>query len=331
MVFLDRGVIHRDAGIIDGLVHHAEWVGLRRPLEIVDGIRPVALAGRVDLVDGYDLARLRLRHQLLVMEAPPRGRVAAERLSRMGGVRTGARLDVHDPQLDDVAGLGAAHIDRAGADVHTEALAGAAPQQLAVDRTGAAPVHAFLVLGPQVDALGAGVTLDHPLGVVVGVMGQGFDGYVVAGIDLDDGFEQLAEIAPMDGIGRGRHVMVVRLTLPRRDRLGGGRRDQRHAAGGQRRRAASGHERTLQEAAPFGVEIVEQLLAVELKFRAIAIIACTHWMVSRNWPRTSRSAVFGSKTLPASCSPCANSGGLRWPVEARGTRETALCRDRIRG
>jgi hypothetical protein len=73
------------------------------------------------------------------------------------------------------------------------------------------------------------------------------------------------------------------VTLPRRDRLGGGRRDQRHAAGGQRRRAPRGDERTFQEAAPFGVEIVEQLLAVKLEVRAIAIIACTHRMVSLDW------------------------------------------------
>jgi hypothetical protein len=72
-------------------------------------------------------------------------------------------------------------------------------------------------------ALGAGIALDHALGVVVGVMGQRLDGHVVAGIDLDHGFEQLAEIAPMDGIGRRRHVVMLGLALPRRDRLGGGR------------------------------------------------------------------------------------------------------------
>jgi hypothetical protein len=45
--------------------------------------------------------------------------------------------------------------------------------------------------------------------------------------------------------------------------------------GGQRCRTSSGgNQRAFQEAALFGVKIVEQLLAVELKFRARAIIDC---------------------------------------------------------
>jgi hypothetical protein len=43
--------------------------------------------------------------------------------------------------------------------VHTEALAGAAPEQLAVDRPGAAAIDAFLVLGPQINALDARIAL----------------------------------------------------------------------------------------------------------------------------------------------------------------------------
>ena len=239
----------------------------------------------------------------------------------MGGVRARARLHVHDPQLDHVAGLGVAHVDRAGADVHAETLAGAAPQQLAVDRTGAAPVHALLVLGPQVDALGAGIALDHALGVVVGVMGQRLDGHVVAGIDLDDGLEQLAEIAPMDGVGGGRHVMMLRLALPRRDRLGGGGRDQRHAAGGQGRRASGGDKRAFQEAAPFGVEIVEQLLAVELEVGAIAIIACTHWRSSLEWSTTVNVDCSWVNVLPDACSTCANRDRAgSWAIAPRAPR-----------
>ena len=125
-------------------------------------------------------------------------------------------------------------------------------------------------------------------------MGQRLDGHVVAGIDLDDGFEQLAEIAPMDGVGGGRHVMMLRLTLPRRDRLGGGGRHQRHAAGGQGRRASGGDKRAFQEAAPFGVEIVEQLLAVELEVGAIVIIACTHWRSSLSGRDRQASIACGS-------------------------------------
>ena len=62
----------------------------------------------------------------------------------------------------------------------------AAAQQLAVDRSGAAPVDALLVLGPQEHAFRARIALDHALGVVVGVMGERLDGDEVAGVDLDD-------------------------------------------------------------------------------------------------------------------------------------------------
>src|SRR5258708_15338371 len=138
----------------------------------------------------------------------------------MGRIGAWTRLHVHDAQFDDVAGLGIAHIDRAGADVHAKSFAGAASQQLAVDRTGAAPVHTLLVLGRQIDALGAGIALDHALGVVVGMMGQGLDGDVVAGIDLDDRLAELAEIAPVDGFGGWRPRVMVWLSPPRPPPLG---------------------------------------------------------------------------------------------------------------
>ncbi len=82
----------------------------------------------------------------------------------------------------------------------------------------------------------------------------------------------------MDGLGGRGHVVVVRLALPRRGGLGGRRRGERRASSGQGNRASGRNERAFQEAAPFGVEIVEQPLVVELEFRAIVIIACTHWM-----------------------------------------------------
>ena len=72
----------------------------------------------------------------------------------------------------NVARLGAADIDRSRADMHAKAFAGAAAEQLAVDRSRAATIDAFLVLGPQVDALDPGIALDHALGVVVGVVGD---------------------------------------------------------------------------------------------------------------------------------------------------------------
>src|SRR3954463_9970296 len=90
VVLLDRAVVDRDTGIVDGLVPHAERIGLRRPLKIVDRLRPVSPSGGADLGDGDYTRPLRLGHQLLVVEAPPRARVAAECLSGMGRVRARA-------------------------------------------------------------------------------------------------------------------------------------------------------------------------------------------------------------------------------------------------
>jgi hypothetical protein len=78
VVFLDRAVVDRDARVVDGLVHHPERVGLRRPLKIVDSLRPVALTSGVDLIDSNDFTRLGLSEQFLVVEAPPRRSIAAE-------------------------------------------------------------------------------------------------------------------------------------------------------------------------------------------------------------------------------------------------------------
>jgi hypothetical protein len=108
-------------------------------------------------------------HLPLTAEAPPSRRVAAERLAGVGGVGAGPRLHVDDADFEDIARLGAADRDRSGADVHAEALARAAAEQLAVDWSGAAAIDALLVLGPQEHTFGARIALDHALGVVIGV------------------------------------------------------------------------------------------------------------------------------------------------------------------
>src|SRR5215471_17175952 len=113
----------------------------------------------------------------------------------MSRIRARSGLYVHDAQLDDIAGFGITHVDRAGADVHPESIACAASQQLAIERTGTAPGHALLVLGPQIHAFRTMIDPDHALGVVVGVMIKGLAGDIVTGIDLDDRLEQLTEIA----------------------------------------------------------------------------------------------------------------------------------------
>ncbi len=277
MILLDRRVVDGHAGIVDRLVHDAERIGLRRPAEIVDRLGPVALPAGVDLVDRADLARLRLGDELLVMESPPCRRVAAERLAGIGRVGAGPRLHVDDADFENIAGLGAADRDRPGADVHAEALAGTAAQELAVDGPGAAAVDALLVPGPQEYAFGAGIAFDHALGVVIGMMGQRFDGDVVAGIDLELRLEQLAEIAPMHRVRRRRQIMKGRLARPRRRALCDRGRDQRAAGRCPRSsRATACHEGTLEEAAPFRVELVEQLLTMQFELRTIVIVACAH-------------------------------------------------------
>src|SRR5439155_15069014 len=115
MVFLDRRVIDWNARIVDGFVNYAGGVRLWSPSEIIHGFRPVALAGGVDFVDRDHFARLWLGEQVLIVKAPPCGRVAAESLS--GILRIGARpgCDVDNAQLNHVTLLGAAYVDRTGA------------------------------------------------------------------------------------------------------------------------------------------------------------------------------------------------------------------------
>jgi hypothetical protein len=90
---------------------------------------------------------------------------------------------------------------------------------IAFNGAGAATVHAFFVFGPEIDALRTGIALDHPIGVIVRMMSQSFNGDVVAGIDLHGGLEQLAKIAPVNGLSRGGEIMVVGSALARRHGL----------------------------------------------------------------------------------------------------------------
>ena len=116
-------MVDRHARIVDDLVHDAEGIGLRDPAEIVDRLRPIALAAGVDFIDRADLARLRFGEQIAVVETPPRCGVAAERLAGVSGIGTRPRLHVDDADFENVARLGAADIDRSGADMDAEAFA----------------------------------------------------------------------------------------------------------------------------------------------------------------------------------------------------------------
>ena len=171
VVLLDRGVIDGHAGIVDGLVNDAGRIGLRRPREIIHGFRPVAFTSGIDLIDRDHFARPGLGEQVLVVKAPPCGGVAAESLAGILRIGARSRRDVDNAQLDHVAFLGAAHIDRAGADMHAKALTSATPKQRGVHRSGPAPVDTLLFLGPQKHAFGTGIALHHALGVVIGMVG----------------------------------------------------------------------------------------------------------------------------------------------------------------
>ena len=169
-------MVDRHARIIDDVVNDAEWIGLWHPTEIVDRLRPVALPASVDFVDCADLARLWFRKQIFVVETPPRRRITPERFASVCRISARPRLYVHDPNFQDVTGLRAADCDRTGANVHAVAFTGSA---LAVHRSGAAAIDALLVLGPQIDALDAGIALDHAFDVITGVMRYGFDGDII--------------------------------------------------------------------------------------------------------------------------------------------------------
>src|SRR6516165_3410092 len=54
------------------------------------------------------------------------------------------------------------------------------------------------------------------------------------------------------------------------------RRHQRAARGPCCGRTAARQESALEEATPFGVELVEQLLPMQFKLRAVVIVPCAH-------------------------------------------------------
>ncbi len=194
-------VVDRQPGIVDRLVHHAKRIGDRRPAEIVDGAGPVAFAGRVDLVDRHHFARPVSGQQVVVVKAPVRGSVAAERQALELRIGTGTRHHVEDAHFEDVAGLSPADKDRAGADMHAQAFSITLGSTAAIDP--------LFVLGPEIDALRAGIALDHAFMIVVRLMCQGLDGDEVSGIDLELRLQVFAEIAPMHRVRIGRQIMMA--------------------------------------------------------------------------------------------------------------------------
>jgi len=58
VVLFDGAVVDRNPRIVDGVMNHSERIGLRRPPEIIDRLRPVPLPCCIDLEDRDDLAGL---------------------------------------------------------------------------------------------------------------------------------------------------------------------------------------------------------------------------------------------------------------------------------
>ena len=179
LALADGGVIDAHAGIIDGRMDDAVGIGLRRPDVIVDRLGE-RLARGVEFEDGDDLARLRLLDQVVIVKAPIRRDVGAEAAAGMAGAAARPRPDVEDAHFQDVAGLGVFDRDRAGEEMHADAFAGAADER-AFGRARAAARHRLVLPRPVKHALGAGIIGDHPLVIVIGVMGQRLDGGAVAG------------------------------------------------------------------------------------------------------------------------------------------------------
>ena len=172
---------------------HSEGVFLRRPAKVVNRFRPVALACRINLKNGDDLTLLRLGQHVAIVEAPPGSGVTSEGFAFEVWIATWSREHIRDAYLQHIAGLGSLDADRAGADVHAGAGAGS---DFGVHGTGTAPVNTFAIVVPEEDAFGAGIALDHSIGIVVGVVCQGFDGHEIARFHFNHRFRDLAEVAP---------------------------------------------------------------------------------------------------------------------------------------
>jgi hypothetical protein len=171
VVLLDERVINRHAGVVDGAVDDTPGVGLRHPAVVVDRTRPVAVTGGVEFVDRDDLARLWLGQQVVVVKTPPRGGIAAKGAAGECGIGATAQPDIEDAHLEDIARLGAAHLDGPGADVNPKPLTSAAPVDRRIERPGTTAIDVLFPFCPVKDAFRARISDDHPRIVVIGMVG----------------------------------------------------------------------------------------------------------------------------------------------------------------
>ncbi len=202
-------MVDRYARVVDSRVNHPERVGLRSPAEAVNRLGVWRLRVLVHLVHRDHLAFARLGQQVVVLKAPPGGGVAAEVAAFVFGVAAGARQNIQNAHFQHIAGLGIAHVYRAGADMHAKPFATAAAKDAGICRAGATAVDVLLLAGPVKDAFGAGVAADHAFAVVGGVLGERLDGDDVARAHAQRWLDVAAEVAPMHGFVGGRQVILA--------------------------------------------------------------------------------------------------------------------------
>src|SRR6185312_15204688 len=125
MVFVHPLVVNNNTGIVVDLVDHSVGIGHGNPAVVVDRARPIPVAGGVELIDGDNLAGLRLLDEVVILIAPPRSNVCSKGPSFV--LRIGARAHIHieDAHFENVAWLGACDGDRPGKDVDPGAAASA--------------------------------------------------------------------------------------------------------------------------------------------------------------------------------------------------------------
>src|SRR5260370_35052857 len=138
-------MIDRNPGIIHNRMRHAERVCLRRPAEVIESPRPIALAGCIQLEDGDHLPLFRLFQRVAIMEPPPPRGIAAKGFPLILRGAARARHDVQNTHFEYIARLGALDRHRPGADISAEHAAGASPT---VDRTEPATLTVLILAVP---------------------------------------------------------------------------------------------------------------------------------------------------------------------------------------
>src|SRR5690242_7004417 len=138
-------MVDRHPRIINDRMNNAEGIRLRHPAVVVHRPRAIALSRSVDVIDRHDLPLFRFFADVVVLEAPPCGSVAAKGFPPMGRICTWARTHVDEANLQYVARLCASHRYGSRANVYAETASRA---DLVIHRTRATAVNILLLLVP---------------------------------------------------------------------------------------------------------------------------------------------------------------------------------------